>query len=153
MAIYCVNFGVNFILQKFCPCKKKDKYQVCCPLAVSIIAVKFSGLFRHGPETNRPGKTKSWLLSINQGILAELMTPNLWRKGRLGRAVEVGLTTSHCANLYAWGKKTIYSSRPSCSMQKQLYKSSFHFYQSAPVYIGFAFDIVVKVVDENLEPK
>ena len=22
-------FGVNFILQKFCPCKKIDKYQVC----------------------------------------------------------------------------------------------------------------------------
>ena len=22
-------FGVNFILQKFCPCKKNDKYQVC----------------------------------------------------------------------------------------------------------------------------
>ena len=22
-------FGVNFILQKFCSCKKNDKYQVC----------------------------------------------------------------------------------------------------------------------------
>ena len=22
-------FGVNFILQKFCPCKKNDKYKVC----------------------------------------------------------------------------------------------------------------------------
>ena len=22
-------FGVNFILQKFCPCKKNDKYEVC----------------------------------------------------------------------------------------------------------------------------
>merc|ERR1712004_286392 len=22
LAIYCVNFGVNFIFQKFCPCKK-----------------------------------------------------------------------------------------------------------------------------------
>ena len=29
LAIYCVNFGVNFIFQKFCPCKKNDKYQVC----------------------------------------------------------------------------------------------------------------------------
>ena len=36
MAIYCVFcrnlrvfFGVNFILQKFCLCKKNDKYQVC----------------------------------------------------------------------------------------------------------------------------
>ena len=29
LAIYCVNFGVNFILQKFCLCKKNDKYQVC----------------------------------------------------------------------------------------------------------------------------
>ena len=28
MAIYCVNFGVNFILQKFCLCKKNDKYEV-----------------------------------------------------------------------------------------------------------------------------
>ena len=35
LAIYCVFcrnlrffFGVNFILQKFCPCKKNDKYQV-----------------------------------------------------------------------------------------------------------------------------
>ena len=24
-------FGVNYILQKFCPCKKNDKYQVCLP--------------------------------------------------------------------------------------------------------------------------
>ena len=24
-------FGVNFILQKFCQCKKNDKYQVCVP--------------------------------------------------------------------------------------------------------------------------
>ena len=23
-------FGVNFILQKFCVCKKNDKYEVCC---------------------------------------------------------------------------------------------------------------------------
>ena len=30
LAFYCVNFGVNFIFQKFCPCKKNDKYQVCC---------------------------------------------------------------------------------------------------------------------------
>ena len=22
-------FGLNFILQKFCPCKRNDKYQVC----------------------------------------------------------------------------------------------------------------------------
>ena len=22
-------FGVNFIIQKFCPCKKNDKYEVC----------------------------------------------------------------------------------------------------------------------------
>ena len=29
LAYYCVNFGVNFILQKFCLCKKNDKYQVC----------------------------------------------------------------------------------------------------------------------------
>ena len=29
LAIYCVYFGVNFILQKFCLCKKNDKYQVC----------------------------------------------------------------------------------------------------------------------------
>ena len=29
MAIYCVNFGVNFILKKFCLCKKNDKYEVC----------------------------------------------------------------------------------------------------------------------------
>ena len=28
MAIYCVNFGVNFIFQKFCQCKKNDKYKV-----------------------------------------------------------------------------------------------------------------------------
>ena len=28
MAIYCVNFGENFIFQKFCLCKKKDKYEV-----------------------------------------------------------------------------------------------------------------------------
>ena len=28
LAIYCVNFGVNFILQKFCLCKKNDKYEV-----------------------------------------------------------------------------------------------------------------------------
>ena len=28
MAIYCVNFGVNFIFQKFCPCKKNDNYKV-----------------------------------------------------------------------------------------------------------------------------
>ena len=28
LAILCVNLGVNFIFQKFCPCKKKDKYQV-----------------------------------------------------------------------------------------------------------------------------
>ena len=25
-------FGVNFILQKFCPCKKNDKYKVCLQL-------------------------------------------------------------------------------------------------------------------------
>ena len=37
MAIYCVFcrnlrvfFGVNFILQKFCSCKKNDKYEVWC---------------------------------------------------------------------------------------------------------------------------
>ena len=35
LAIYCVIcrnlrvFGVNFILQKFCLCKKNDKYEVC----------------------------------------------------------------------------------------------------------------------------
>ena len=28
LAIYCVNFGVNFILQKFCMCEKNDKYEV-----------------------------------------------------------------------------------------------------------------------------
>ena len=28
LAIYCVNFGVNSIFQKFCPCKKNDKYEV-----------------------------------------------------------------------------------------------------------------------------
>ena len=28
LAIYCVNFGVNFIFQKFCQSKKNDKYQV-----------------------------------------------------------------------------------------------------------------------------
>ena len=28
LAIYCVNFSVNFILQKFCLCKKNDKYKV-----------------------------------------------------------------------------------------------------------------------------
>ena len=40
MAIYCVFcrnlhvfFGVNFILQKFCLCKKNDKYEVCSYLA------------------------------------------------------------------------------------------------------------------------
>ena len=27
-------FGVNLILQKFCPCKKNDKYQVCVDLRV-----------------------------------------------------------------------------------------------------------------------
>ena len=32
LAIYCVNFGVNFTLQKFCLCKKNDKYEVCAPL-------------------------------------------------------------------------------------------------------------------------
>ena len=31
MAIYCVNFGVNFFFQKFCPCKKNDKYEVWRP--------------------------------------------------------------------------------------------------------------------------
>ena len=36
LAIYCVNFGVNFIFQKFCPCKKMTNYryelhQVLCP--------------------------------------------------------------------------------------------------------------------------
>ena len=29
LAIYCVNFGVNVILQKFCMFKKNDKYEVC----------------------------------------------------------------------------------------------------------------------------
>ena len=29
MAIYYVNFGVNFFFEKFCPCKKNDKYEVC----------------------------------------------------------------------------------------------------------------------------
>ena len=29
LAIYCVNFGVNFIFQKLCLCNKNDKYQVC----------------------------------------------------------------------------------------------------------------------------
>ena len=29
LAIYCVNFGVNFIFQKLCQCKKNDNYQVC----------------------------------------------------------------------------------------------------------------------------
>ena len=29
LAIYCVNFGENLILQKFCLCKKNDKYEVC----------------------------------------------------------------------------------------------------------------------------
>ena len=28
LAIDCVNFGVNFILLKFCLCKKNDKYEV-----------------------------------------------------------------------------------------------------------------------------
>ena len=28
LAIYCVNFGVNFILRKFCLCKKNYKYEV-----------------------------------------------------------------------------------------------------------------------------
>ena len=28
LAIHCVNFGVNFILQKFWLCKKNDKYEV-----------------------------------------------------------------------------------------------------------------------------
>ena len=32
LAIYCVDFGVNFIFQNFCPCKKNDKLQVCIPL-------------------------------------------------------------------------------------------------------------------------
>ena len=69
------------------------------------------------------------MTSINQGIFAfdELMTPNLWPKGQLGRAVEVGMTTSHCAYFCVREKKTIYSFRPSCSMQRQLYKSSLQF--------------------------
>ena len=29
LSIYCVNVGVNFILQNFCLCKKNDKYEVC----------------------------------------------------------------------------------------------------------------------------
>ena len=77
---------------------------------------------------NKPSRKDQVLTSINQGIPAELMTPNLWPKGRLGRAVEVGMTTSHCAYFCAREKKTIYSFRPSCSMQ--LYKSSFQFYQA-----------------------
>ena len=28
LAIYRVNFGVNFMFQKFCLCKKNDKYEV-----------------------------------------------------------------------------------------------------------------------------
>ena len=33
LVIYCVNFSVNFILQKFCLCKKNDKYEVWEELA------------------------------------------------------------------------------------------------------------------------
>ena len=32
-------FGVNFILQKFCPCKKNDKYEVCTVLHHAIEAI------------------------------------------------------------------------------------------------------------------
>ena len=28
LVIYCVNFGVNFLFQKFCLFKKNDKYEV-----------------------------------------------------------------------------------------------------------------------------
>ena len=34
MAIYFVNLGVNFILQKFCLCKKNDKYEVWLDLTI-----------------------------------------------------------------------------------------------------------------------
>ena len=89
--------------------------------------VKMSPLPRARNKTSRKDQV---LTSINRGILAELMTlmPNR-PKGRLGRAVEVGMSTSHCAYFCVREKKTIYSFRPSCSMQKQLYKSSFQFYQ------------------------
>ena len=36
MAIYCVNFGVNFFFQKFCPCKKNDKYEVWRPSHIAM---------------------------------------------------------------------------------------------------------------------
>ena len=39
LAIYCVNFGVNFILQKFCLFKKNDKYEVCPCIRHLIISV------------------------------------------------------------------------------------------------------------------
>ena len=35
-------FGVNFILQKFCPCKKNDKYQVCA-VAMGLLCVCYVG--------------------------------------------------------------------------------------------------------------
>ena len=38
-------------------------------------------------------KNNQVLTSINQGILAELLTLHLWPKGQLGRAVGVGMTT------------------------------------------------------------
>ena len=40
LAIYCVNFGVDFIFKKFCLCKKNDKYQVCFKLGVRLVCMK-----------------------------------------------------------------------------------------------------------------
>ena len=52
-------FGINFILQKFCPCKKNDKYQVCQEQATSPFNCADDWV---------PGKHYSLLLEMEEGV-------------------------------------------------------------------------------------
>ena len=77
------------------------------------------------------------------------MTPNLWPKGQLGRAVEVGMTTSHCAYFCVREKKNNLLVQAFLQYAKTIVYVVLSIL-SGPVYIGFAFDNVVKVVDQDL---
>ena len=60
LAIYCVNFGVNFILQKFCLCKKK--WQIKCMVDTIVIVVT---IYDWSQEVG--GQLVSFLSYVSQG--------------------------------------------------------------------------------------
>ena len=104
LAIYCVNLGVNFILQKFCLCKKNDKYEVWTSPPFRQFSDLVAWPFPKG-QIMTPYMEMKWM-SCNRcdvnilkdipsplavGEYLQLMNMNIWKKFRaqLGRIENV----------------------------------------------------------------